>query len=432
MSRASQVQLASLIFMLWTLPAVGQEEKTELPATAGVSVPEGKITPVEVETQPQPTRGKWDTPLRFAGWIIVGFFGAGGLGAYLRRRPTGFLVVILWCWIAYGFYGAWIEGITLWPPLVALIMSIVLAPVAKQAADEARAAGRLAEPPIEFTSTLSLSMAYNLILVGLWVSMWSGWSAWEIIPGYAGMDFSRKLTIGALLLTGIPLMMWADTIAQGGLRTLRGVPLMAIIFLKCRRGWFLLGTLVFCVGFWYSPLQKEPQPLRWEMSVSLVISMALLWLQPPFALMLGESSALTGNALGKVANALHPFRVVALLDQSRTPMPFLKTYSWLTDDLRTRNENDWRWIVDGLIYIVPLIVLDARSEREVVIYETTRILDAPSRLQRTVFLILPDNRAPALWLNGVEHLLPQLKSLKESEIEERLAYGNVTGFGAQA
>ena len=196
---------------------------------------------------------------------------------------------------------------------------------------------------------------------------------------------------------------------------------MAVLFLRCRRGRFLLSTAVFCIAFWHSPFATELQPMRWEMTVSLLVVIGALWLQPPFVLLLGASSQETGRALGRLANASFPFRVVALLDRSRTGTQF-SSFSWLTDDLRTVDEREWRWVVDNLIEVIPIIVLDARTTRPVVVEEARQLLRHDIRLKRSTFVIGADCLAPALVLNGVSSSFSGIRVINEGQI------GNVLSF----
>lgn len=180
--------------------------------------------------------------------------------------------------------------------------------------------------------------------------------------------------------------------------------------------------------FWWSPLAQTPEIGREIMSISTVLVVALLWLQPPHAIVLGESSRATGRILGVVSSCYLPLRVVALLDRQRTGS-FVGSFSWLTDDLRTESDHDWLEVVESMEDVVSVIVLDARTESPVVIEEVKRILSSADRLKRTIFIISDEGEAPALRANGInctdpgpefklvteDEFLPQLRGVRISK-----------------
>ena len=151
------------------------------------------------------------------------------------------------------------------------------------------------------------------------------------------------------------------------------------------------------------------------MSVALVLTLVLLWLHPPFALMLGESAGHTGAALAALSSAAFPFRVVALLDPRRTGY-MVGPFSVLTDSLRTESDRDWRAVVDRLADSVQLILLDARTDSPIVISEVQQIISKPERLRRTVFVVDADGNAPALSANSLCGDSPGIRVVREAEI----------------
>jgi hypothetical protein len=332
--------------------------------------------------------------------------------------------VALWYYAAYHAAASLLQGLSPLLPLLAIALSFPLGLIARSVNDDAVQKGTRHERPFTFTSTSSLSFAFNLITAGLVISILAGWSAWDVIPGIKGYTFTRKLVVGTFLLTGLPVMMWIDTLSHGGLRVLQALPTMAVVFLRCRRGRQLLAIVVFCIALWHWPFASELSPLRWQMTVSLVLVVALLWLQPPYVLMLGASSTVTGDTLARLSNSAFPFRIVALLDRERTGY-HASSFSWLTDDLRTADERGWRALVDRLVDVVPVIVLDARTDRPVVVYEAERLLHRPERLERSTFVITEDGTAPALTMNGAEPGFPGLRILRPREIESLLNFGAV-------
>lgn len=382
----------------------------------------------QVSVSPSSGAHSWS---RYAGWGMVALFAGGGLGGYLRRRPTGFFVVALWYYAAYQAYASMRHGITPLPPLLAIALSFPLGFLAKVANDEAVRQGTKREKPYTFTSASSLSFSFNLITMALIVSLLCGWRAWDIVPGIRDCPFSRKMVLGTLLLTGLPFIMWIDTLAQGGIRLLKTLPTMIGIFLRCRRGRQLLAMVVFCIALWHWPFAKDLSPLRWHMTISLVLVVGLLWLQPPYVLMLGASSEATGKTLSRLSNAAFPFRIVALLDTQRTGH-YRSSFSWITDDLRTVNEHDWRTLVDRLVDVLPVIVLDARTDRPVVVQEAESLLHRPERLRRSTFVITEDGKAPALTMNGVHPAFAGLRIVRSEQIEALMTFGKVASVSPDA
>jgi hypothetical protein len=358
---------------------------------------------------------------RCIGWVVLGFFGAGGCGAYMRRRPTSLVLCAILVFAVFRTFASAQLRISIIPPLICIAMTFLLGPVAKTAANEAVSEGTYMEEPFRFRSHNTLSFAYILTSVLLFASIWLEWSWWQFTPDAPDWTIGRKVFLSGFILGGLPFAMWIDTIVYGGVAVLRSVPLMALIFPCCRRGRTLVTILVFCLCFWHSPYAKEPSPYKWEMTYSLVAAVLLLWLQPPYVLMLGASSEQTGSALERLSTAVFPFRVVALFDQSGTGR-FRGSFSMLTDNLRTVHEHDWRPIVDHLNDLIPLIVLDARTDRPVVVYEAGEVLRVPSRLRRAVFIIGDDGAAPALAAHGRPSFSHGIVTTREKDIPAMLAF----------
>ena len=210
-------------------------------------------------------------------------------------------------------------------------------------------------------------------------------------------------------------MMWLDTFLRCGWQSFRTIPMMAGTFLRCRRGWVLIMIVVVNLGVFFSPFAREPSPYRIEMALSLAVAVALLWLQPCFVLFLGVSNESSGTMLETVSRALWPLRVVALLDRQQTG-PVRGGFA-LTDDLRTVSHQYWRTVVDWLADLVPLVVLDARTDRPAVVYEVGEILRRPDRLRRTLFVVGSQGEASALYAHGLTSHSPTLRAVWEDEVE---------------
>lgn len=252
------------------------------------------------------------------------------------------------------------------------------------------------------------SRVYSPLVLLLLALMWLG--------TLGEFEVGKKAFLTGILLGGIAPMMWLDMFLKGGVRSLYAVPMMIRFFGRSRRSSTLMGIMVFCLLFWLSPFAANPSPYRIHMSVTLVLTVALLWLQPPFALILGASSPSTGKVLGTVSSELFPLRVVGLL---RGTGYFAGAFSVLTDNLRTESDRDWREVVEQLSDSVALIVLDTRTESPIVAEEVQRIVFNPNRLGRTLFVVGPEGEAPALQANGLSIHSPGVKTVREEEIKER-------------
>jgi hypothetical protein len=227
-----------------------------------------------------------------------------------------------------------------------------------------------------------------------------------------------------LIADGVVPLMWLDTLIAIGGRSLCTVPMMARLLFASARGRLLTKICLASALL----IAFSSSPYRGQMGVTLVVTGALLWLQPPFALMLGESSEATGRVVQELASAF-PLRIVSLLDQRRMSLPVGGRPSWLTDNLRTSSYWEWRAIVDEVADLVPLVVLDARTESPLVADEVGEILRRPDRLRRTIFVV-DSTTAPALVTNGVAEGFHDLRMVREDEV--RSALWTFTRRGRQA
>ncbi len=254
-----------------------------------------------------------------------------------------------------------------------------------------------------------LSHFYPFAWIFMTLALWKGW--------IGKLSQHEKLVYSAMLLSGIVLALWVDTLIKCGFRSIRTVPMMIRVFGRARRGGTLMGIVVLSLLFWLSPFATDPSPYRFHMSASLVISVLLLWLQPPFALALGESNRFTGHVLKTVSLKVFPFRVVALLDPKGTGY-YLGSFSALTDNLRTASDRDWEMVVEQLADVVQLIILDARTDSSLVRQEVGRLKDRPDLLSRTLFIVGPNGEAPALHAHALTRQSPGINTAREEEMSK--------------
>jgi hypothetical protein len=90
--------------------------------------------------------------IRALGWIIVGLFGAGSLGAFLRGKPTLLFVIAVVGVAAYRAYAAFQSGISVIPPLICIAVVFLLGGLAKSSGDlyledDDKGYSRLKRPP---------------------------------------------------------------------------------------------------------------------------------------------------------------------------------------------------------------------------------------------------------------------------------------------
>ena len=257
------------------------------------------------------------------------------------------------------------------------------------------------------------SRLYVLVSSVFIASIWFDWQWWEV-----GLDHEsfRKLRLSLLLISGLLPAMWLDTILKCGWQSLGVLPKMAMIFARCRRTRVLFGFLILMLIAWLNPFFQMSILRRSENIFVVVIAMGLLCLQPPYALLLGESNAVTGRVLRKVGLQLYPLRVVALLDSSRTGSS-LGSFSVLTDDLRTTSEREWKMLVERLADIVQLIILDARTDSPLVVEEIRLLKCRQERLSRTLVVVGPKGQLSS----GVAQSLSRQSTSVRTVCEEELA-----------
>lgn len=256
------------------------------------------------------------------------------------------------------------------------------------------------------------SRLYILTSLVFVVSIWFDWQWWEV-----GLDHEsfRKLRLSILLVVGLLPAMWLDTIVKCGWRSLRVLPRMAMIFSRCRRTRILLVFLVLNLVNWLNPLFQMSIFQRIENIIVVAFAIGLLCLQPPYALLLGESNTVTGRVLKTVGLELYPLRVVALLDNSRTGSS-LGSFSVFTDDLRTASDQEWKMLVEQLADIVQLIVLDARTDSPLVLEEVGLLECRPERLSRTLVIAGPKGESPSGFTQSLSSRSISMRTVCEEEL----------------
>ncbi|MBK6932604.1 MAG: hypothetical protein IPH12_17790 [Saprospirales bacterium] len=250
---------------------------------------------------------------------------------------------------------------------------------------------------------------YYIILVFALIYLW-------LVSGDL-FELGQRLVYTGILIGFWTIFAWLDTIRVCGLGCLISIPLMYRIFWTSKRGSLLIGILIFCLLIWFNPLAANLSPYRFIMAGTFVFSITLFWFQPPFALMLGESSPEIRVPLKTISGFLNPLRIVGFFDGMRE---INGAFSPFTDNLRTESFRDWEKVIDTLINLVPLIVLDARGTSKIVAFEVFLINRSPRGLKKSIFIVNPDGTAPALYVNGLSIHTPGLQGIFEKDLSNQL------------
>lgn len=243
--------------------------------------------------------------------------------------------------------------------------------------------------------------------------------AWLWLGGGRQYETDTKVFWSGSLIGGFVLAMWLDSLRMMGFRHLRMVPLLGRIFFFSKRGAILSAMIVLPLLYFWSPLTINSSPFQLQMSIAIVLVIVLLWTQPVCLLLLAESSQKTGRVLEQISSHLLPLRVVAMIDQDRTGCS-LGGFSWFTDNPRTESEHEWRELVDQLSELVPNIVLDARTDNPVIIYEAKEILTHPERVTKAIFIVEDDGSALALEPHKDIISLQEINTITESMLNSTL------------
>jgi hypothetical protein len=164
---------------------------------------------------------------------------------------------------------------------------------------------------------------------------------------------------------------------------------------------------------------------------SLTFSLCLFWAHilfyqalPPSVLLLGTSRPETGIFRYQLERALHPYRVIVLLEPAavttRADSAFRRNLlEW--DNLRT-SEGGWHSAVFGLLETVPALVIDARVPSTGVVEEVRRV-STRGLLEKTLFVTADDGVAPAVGEARVQ--IPSGILVRDAEVATRLKAGRL-------
>jgi len=234
-----------------------------------------------------------------------------------------------------------------------------------------------------------ITKIYTVILVVSLLYMWIN----------SPVDQGTKIVLSGISFGVFVWTMWLDTLFSLGIRSICSVPKLALIFGKSKKGSTLLAIAGLSIVFWWSPFAVEPSPYRLEMTICLISSIILLWLQPPAVLILGVSSQETANLVSQISKTIHPLRIVGLFDTKRTGR-LMGTFSLFTDNMRTESDREWEKVVELILYVVPLVVIDTRTISPPVIREVKRVMGNNQYRKKSLFVVGSDNKAPALEASG--------------------------------
>jgi hypothetical protein len=173
----------------------------------------------------------------------------------------------------------------------------------------------------------------------------------------------------------------------------------------------------------YGHFTGRPHPAG--LLIALAVMQLYYWMYqalPPAVFLLSTSTSATIDLRHRLERGVHPYRVVVLFDPSRSDpaalTPFQRCYlEW--DNFRTLF-GDWRESVHALMRDVPLIVLDARMQTQCVLEEATRVTRDRAILRKTIFLVGPENDAPALQHTAVSPTDPSVRTVQEDGLVKAL------------
>lgn len=113
---------------------------------------------------------------------------------------------------------------------------------------------------------------------------------------------------------------------------------------------------------------------------------------------------------------LGPYRVLAFLEpQAARAFSHTQRAALEFDNLYAL-DNDWHVGVTRLIAFTPIVVVDTRAPTPGVVWEIERVAKIPIYRQRTIFVVEPSGKAPALVAAGVDGLIPESQRVPEDAL----------------
>ena len=164
-------------------------------------------------------------------------------------------------------------------------------------------------------------------------------------------------------------------------------------------------------------------PVSFIAMISLV--QLLVWAlhgTPPSVLLLGTSRPQMTNLREHLERGLYPYRVVVLLDPHTAIHDTHTKFSrqlMEPDNLRTRDDDEWREVVYSLTDTVPFTVVDTRVPTPGVVEETRRML-GDEYFFSTMFIVDEDGSAPSREAVTDAPALPEANTVRAGEVVQAL------------
>jgi len=213
------------------------------------------------------------------------------------------------------------------------------------------------------------------------------------------------ISMFASALLTLPLLAAVQQI-QATIRLYKRVPLVDAVWMlrytvNGRNALILLLPLVsvgiFCLVLAFRHIEYPKAVL---LPVLLLHMNALfLYGTPPSVLLLGSSRWESIRLFNLVERGVYPYRVVVLLEPSRTQPHRHSPRHWLhfeVDNLRILGPHSWRDVVHRISATVPVVVLDTRLASPAVCEETEHILSESLLLKKTLLVVNEDRTAPSV------------------------------------
>jgi hypothetical protein len=256
-----------------------------------------------------------------------------------------------------------------------------------------------------------LSRIYRIFIPILLILVWIG--------VFSDIQEEARLRFTAYTLGVVPWLMWIDTLMLSGPRSLRSIPMMGQIFMRSKRSAFIVLAVLLPLALFYPPFGTNPDPNKGIAAFFLVSAAALLWLQPPFVIVLGGSNPQTEKTISILSEGTFPLRIVAMLEfrgSRNYRLGGLGSFAPLTDNLRTSSDYEWKNTVENLIDLLPNVVLDTRTNSPSVAKEVRFILADRERMLRTIFVTQHDGQAPIFETLGISPHQDGIRLASEAQL----------------
>lgn len=179
---------------------------------------------------------------------------------------------------------------------------------------------------------------------------------------------------------------------------------MVLLVLRSKLHYYIWTPAIAISGILLFSIYGEIYPFSFIVSLLLFCVHILLYqIMPPTVLLLGTSRQPMFPFRNRLDRALHPYRVIVLLEPTSTvpnnaSLFARNLFEW--DNLRISGEA-WQSSVFSLIGAVPAVIVDARVATDGVVEEIQRVAER-GFLGKAIFVTDEEGSAPALSAAGVD------------------------------